>query len=970
MNSETTSGDGRLVGRQAEVSAVRTAIADLQTGEFRLLTVSGEPGIGKTRLLSETATLARRSGLTVLAGRASEFESEMPLGVVLDALDDHLETHRDRLLTALDPGHAELLTAVFPGLRHPGPPPPPPEDGLARYRLFRAVRQVLEILAEPSGVALILDDLHWADTTSTELAGHLLRHPPRGAVLVALAYRPAQAPARLAAAIADVPAAEAIRLDLPPLTAIEVGELLGPSASRRHAERVYEASGGNPFYAEALASAPPGPRSAGSGDPEFGQVPATVHAALGAEIGALSAETRLVAQAAAVAGYTFDPGLAEAASDLPPATVLAALDELAARDVVRPGGQPGEFRFRHPLVRHVVYSSAAAGWRLGAHVRAAGHLERIGAPAVALAHHVERSARFGDLRAVRILAGTARSVAGQSPDAAAHWLQAALRLLPDSVNGAAIADVPADVPTRTQLVGDLAHCLGTGGRAAEGREAFRELLQLLPPDAHDERADAVMACALLERFLGNHEEARSQLLAELERQPDPAGLHAVRIRFQIATHGLMRGDFTHAEEMLSGLGAERGEEIKPFVVAARRAITIFAGGDPDEDGDSAHPGPLLDEMSDAQFGEGVHVVGWLAWTELFGGRPVDALRHFSRAVRVARQNGYSYVLPSLLAGQARAHGALGELAEGLERSEDAAELARLLASDEGVSLALTMQAWIATRLGEHDLAIRAARQSIEAAGDNHGWSRMIARHALAVSMINAGDEEGGIAELFDASGGSELPYVDRINKLACSHLLARIEASHGNAAAAAGWADLAAEVAHPQRGSDLGLVKLAQAHALSATDPAAAAETALSSAGLLDAARQNFDAAQARLLAGIALGRAGDKPRALALLQEAAARFAEFGAKDLHARVVREQRRLGMRVAAPGARRGAAPFGLSAREQEVATLLCTGATNQEIADRLFLGVRTVETHVRNIFTKLDVTSRAAAASALTSQLSS
>ena len=72
VNSETTSGDGRLVGRQAEVSAVRTAIADLRTGEFRLLTVSGEPGIGKTRLLSETATLARHSGLTVLAGRASE----------------------------------------------------------------------------------------------------------------------------------------------------------------------------------------------------------------------------------------------------------------------------------------------------------------------------------------------------------------------------------------------------------------------------------------------------------------------------------------------------------------------------------------------------------------------------------------------------------------------------------------------------------------------------------------------------------------------------------------------------------------------------------------------------------------------------------------------------------------------------------------------------------------------------------
>jgi DNA-binding CsgD family transcriptional regulator len=968
--------DGRLIGRQAEIRTVRQVVADAAEGSFRLLTISGEPGIGKTRLLAETADLAQQHKNAVLAGRASEFERDMPLGLILDALDDHLELHRAELLDRLDAEQSALLATVFPGLQRSGTPPlPGDDDGLARYRLFRAVRQVLEILAEPSGLTIVLDDLHWADPTSIELAGHLLRHPPRGSVLVALAYRPAQVQPRLAAAIADVPEGRAVRIGLGPLTRSEVGELLGPHASRGQTERVFAASGGNPFYVEALASAvPDGTIAAGAPAPraEFGEIPAAVQAALGAELGALGAETRLVAQAAAVAGNTFEPGLVEAASGLGPHTVLAALDELAASDMVRPAGQSGEFRFRHPLVRHVIYSSSAAGWRLGAHVRAAGYLERIGAPAVARVHHVERSARFGDIEAVKILASTARSVAAQSPDAAANWLQAALRLLPENAGGQS----GPTVPSRTQLVGELAHCLGSGGRAAEGREAYRELLRLLPEDAHAERAEAAMSCALLERFLGQHGQARTLLLEELAAQPDGDGsIYPVRIRFQLATNDLMRGDFEHAQQMLDGLGDARGtaHDVTPFVLAARRAISIFAGGEPSEPEEPGagqpNPGDLLDAMSDAQFSEGLHVAGWLAWTELFGGRPGESVRHFGRAVRLARHTGNSYTLPSLLAGQARAHGALGELAAGLACAEDAAELARLLGSDEGVALASTMLSWIATRLGDHELALRSARAGIEAAGENHGWSRMIARHALAVALVNSGDEDAGLAELFAASGGAELPFVDRINKLACSHLLARIESGRGRHADAAEWAERAVSLAHPGRDADLGLVHLARAHALSGTDPAAAAQDALTASALLDADSQHFDAAQARMLAGVCLGKAGDKPRALAELRQASARFAEFGAKDLGARALRELRRLGVRVAVTGARGAGSPFGLSAREREVAALLCTGATNQEIADRLYLGVRTVETHVRNIFTKLDVTSRAAAASALAGQFS-
>ena len=136
--------------------------------------------------------------------------------------------------------------------------------------------------------------------------------------------------------------------------------------------------------------------------PASGELPPTVQAALQAELSGLPAQALLVAQAAAVAADEFEPALAAAAAEVPESTALRAVDELAARDVVRPA-PGGRFRFRHPLVRHATYESAAAGWRVGVHARVADHLARLGVPATVRARHVERSGRFGDPEAIATL---------------------------------------------------------------------------------------------------------------------------------------------------------------------------------------------------------------------------------------------------------------------------------------------------------------------------------------------------------------------------------------------------------------------------------------------------------------------------------------------------------------------------------------------------------------------------------------
>ncbi|MFI0445754.1 ATP-binding protein [Actinomadura sp. 6N118] len=417
-----------LVGRQDALRVLEDALDITAAGDFHFVALVGEPGAGKTRLLHELSTAAETRKLSWLSGRAAEFEEEMPFGAVVDAIDDLLEEERPDL----NPATLQMLGTVFPSLADvAAAPPTASEHGsrVARYQLHRTVRHLLEQLAATNGLVLILDDLHWADEATIELLDHIVRHPPRARVLLAVAYRPAQASPRLAALV-DAAASQGTHVPVESLTRSEVEEFLGPQVSEARCEALYKASGGNPFYLEALARMDRGHepglieedaerQSWEMGVAELTDVPSTVRTALQVELSALPPAALRLARAAAVAADEFEPGLAAVAAEMDQAEALAALDVLTGHDVVRPT-TIGRFRFRHPLVRHVAYASTAAGWRLAAHERVAAHLAEIGAPAAVRAHHVVRSARFGDRSAISTLTEAARFVAPQAPATAAH----------------------------------------------------------------------------------------------------------------------------------------------------------------------------------------------------------------------------------------------------------------------------------------------------------------------------------------------------------------------------------------------------------------------------------------------------------------------------------------------------------------------------------------------------------------------
>ncbi|MFI6516809.1 AAA family ATPase [Spirillospora sp. NPDC050679] len=962
-----------LVGRRQVLQVLEEALDATAAGSFRFVALVGEPGAGKSRVLGELTAAAGARKLAALAGRAAEFEQEMPFGAVVDALDDHLEEN----FPDLGSGAVRLLATVFPslatGLADPLAAVPGALDGgarastpVARYQLYRTVRHLLEELAAPSGLVLILDDLHWADDATIELLDHLVRHPPRARVLIAVAYRPAQAAARLAGLVhASVQGGCGHRVPIEPLTESEVAQLLGPRVSRTRCRELFEASGGNPFYLEALARSTE-PFASGE---QQGDLPPAVRAALQLELSGLSPNALLVAQGAAVAADEFAPLLAAAAAEVSEETALAALDELVARDIVRPTAE--RFRFRHPLVRHAAYGSAAAGWRLAAHGRISVYLARIGAPAAARARHVERSGRVGDRDAVATLVEAARAFAGQAPATAAHWLKAALRLMPETGDGALTGgSSPGDAgapPSRLELMLELAQVQSVGGHLAEGRETARSLLKLLPADAYEHRGRAARFAALMERQLDRPNEARALLLDELRRMPDPRSSAAVPLRMRLIAERMMRLDFRAAQAVLD-LMPDNSADWDPSLevaVAAMRPMPALAAGRVEDAVRYDEAGArLVDAAPDEYLADWMDAIAWLCWAETMMARFRGAAERFGRAARVARATGQLYIVTNLMAGLARSYGTLGRLADAAAAAEEAVEEARLLNSGQQQVFALTQQSLIAGWSGDDDTALRLAEEAIQLGAGVGEWWGSMARYARAVALLGLGRHDEGAKAVMETCNNFVDPTLDARTLLSCCEVMAAVEAARGRGPAAVEWADRTAAFVLPGLTAHNAPARLARAHALMHTDPAAAAAEALGAAADFATEDLRLDVGRSHLRAGTAYAEAGDRKAARDQLKTAVAVFEECGARGLHAQAVREQRRLGVRVPAGGGGRSADPGGLSKRELEVAALVAEGCTNSQIAARLFVSVRTVETHLSHIFAKLGVTSRVGVVGAL------
>lgn len=242
----------RFAGRERELAVLDDMLSRLSGGGAAILDVAGEPGIGKTTLLGRLADAARARGALVLRGRASEFERELPFALLADALDGHVAALDPARLARIERSELAELAVALPSLERYADPSRA-RDG-ARHGLRRAVCALLERLAVPGGLVLLLDDVHWADAASAELVAALVRRPPDAPVLLALAHRDTRLAPRLASELAQAASAgTAIGLTLAPLARAESEQLLGDALGGATRRALHEESGGNPFYLEQLA---------------------------------------------------------------------------------------------------------------------------------------------------------------------------------------------------------------------------------------------------------------------------------------------------------------------------------------------------------------------------------------------------------------------------------------------------------------------------------------------------------------------------------------------------------------------------------------------------------------------------------------------------------------------------------------------------------------------------------------------
>src|SRR3954471_5454051 len=236
-----------FVGRRPQLSLLDAALDELDGRRAKAIEIVGAAGIGKTRLLAELAARADGRGHIVLDGAGADLDRDLPFWVFVDELDEYLASVEPRRLANLDEEVRVELAQVFPALSDLGRGGSPGALH-ERYRTNRAVRELLERLAATKPLVLLLDDFHWADPASVDLAASLLHRPPAAGVLIVLASRPHRV-SRLHSATEDaLPAGHLTRIELAPLTGEEAAVMLGLEASHSQAAQLYEESGGNPFY--------------------------------------------------------------------------------------------------------------------------------------------------------------------------------------------------------------------------------------------------------------------------------------------------------------------------------------------------------------------------------------------------------------------------------------------------------------------------------------------------------------------------------------------------------------------------------------------------------------------------------------------------------------------------------------------------------------------------------------------------
>ncbi|HEY4027030.1 MAG TPA: AAA family ATPase [Candidatus Dormibacteraeota bacterium] len=459
------------VGREAEMQRLAEALQGARAGQSRTVVVTGDAGLGKTRLAADLRRLAGEQGMAAMWGGCSEAELSLPYLPFLEAIGNHL-AQAD--LTALRPQVAAYreLAWLFPQLGLEEPPRDPSDPVQGKMRLFEAVLALLRTCAQPAGLLLVLENLHWADASSRELLEYLVRRLLGARVMLLVTCRLDGLDRRhsLRVAVDQWRRAGLVeRVDLSPLTTDRVGEMIratvGIETVGLEVRRLLrDRSEGNPFVLEEILKEALDRGAVSRHDPVWRheslqrlRLPRTVRDSVLGRLAHLPEEAAEVLRCASVLGRSFDYPLLVAISGCAPPQVQAAFRTCVQQQLLEEDPDvDGQYRFRHSLTRESVYDDLLAPQRQDLHAAAAEALRaRPGTPDVELCQHLLAARR--EQEAVPVgLAAAEQAMRTHAYQDAVRLYERILPLVDDDARPALVCSM------------GMAHLLGGDVARAEG----------------------------------------------------------------------------------------------------------------------------------------------------------------------------------------------------------------------------------------------------------------------------------------------------------------------------------------------------------------------------------------------------------------------------------------------------------------------------------------------------------------------